>query len=423
MILPALLVQSFIADAIASSNERWGTLDLKHDVAEHLLVVSGFRWSNRYGRTVPTLWQDQHYTRGWSAIKEAGYWYRAKPELHDLARFRTLRGGGLTKDELRQGVLSGWQFPGRFTPILTYARRDDGSVDWCGWAVVEEHAFKLPLDIYDPEADLLAPLDVGWPRNVLAGVHVTVVGVGSIGSAACEALASYGIRKFALIDNDRLMAHNFARHRAIRPEHGRLKVNAVRDLLRQRDAQVEAEALPLDVVSDADQVRPLLRRTTVVLGCPDGTRPRRMTSHLAFWAGRPVVLACVLEQGAFGEVLRLMPRRTGCLLCNRDALDDAFDPEVGLDAGYDAQNPHLPMTAVTGDLTLVGQLAAKVVVATLLERAGHRDQRLRGDHAVLSLRPAPDFPQPFDFSTSGEINWISTAPARSSCPSCGTYGI
>jgi molybdopterin-synthase adenylyltransferase len=418
MILPALLLPKAVADAITSCGSQWGAIDLKQDRAEDLLIVSGWRKGLEYGGKVI---EDRHYTRYATSVPGAGWWYEVEPSLHELGRFRRLRGGGVAAEELAAGVLNGWKKPSTAgTHIVTFARRAGGlPPDWCAWTLVKDSAIQLDLDIFDAGADLLAPLDRGWRRDQLSDLHVTVVGLGSIGSVACEALASYGLRKFTLVDFDRLRAHNFARHRTLREEHGRLKVNAVADLLKRRDPTVEVEPLPLDVASNADQIRPILDETDLVTGCPDGTRARRTTSHLAYWAGKPVVLACVLEQGAFGEVLRLLPGRTGCLLCNRAALKDAFDPEPGLDAGYETGNPHLPMNAVTGDLALVGQLAAKAAVATLLERRGDRAQRLAGDHGIVSLRPVPDFPEPFDFSEAGEMRWRPTAASRQECPTCG----
>lgn len=43
-------------------------------------------------------------------------------------------------------------------------------------------------------------------------------------------------------------------------------------------------------------------------------------------------------------------------------------------------NPHRPTTAVGPDIALVGDLAAKVAVASLLDRSGKPDQRLPGEH-------------------------------------------
>jgi hypothetical protein len=91
------------------------------------------------------------------------------------------------------------------------------------------------------------------------------------------------------------------------------------------------------VVADADQIRALLTRTGLVVCAADGVAPRRVVSHLARRAGLDTVVACVLEDGGLGEILRLRPwKDCGCLVCQRQTLaaTGGLDPEPTLDAGY-----------------------------------------------------------------------------------------
>ena len=83
-------------------------------------------------------------------------------------------------------------------------------------------------------------------------------------------------------------------------------------------------------------MRPLFRRCSLVLCAADGVAPRRVVSHLARRAERMAVLACVLFDGVFGEVIRLRPwPGRGCLLCQRAHLKSTgrMDPEPALDRG------------------------------------------------------------------------------------------
>jgi hypothetical protein len=217
------------------------------------------------------------------------------------------------------------------------------------------------------------------------------------------------------------MWHNLVRHVGGSHSVGKLKVTSLRDDLAKLRPDTTVETHPLDVVTDADQVRSLLPTIDVVLCSADGVSPRRVVSHLARRASTDAVLACVLEDGAVGEVLRLRPwLDRGCLTCERDELvaNGAFDPEPSLDAGYGSGTRHRAMTAVGADLHLVGQFAAKLTVATLLEGQGFPDQRLPGDHAVLALRPRPDWPAPFDVRRAGEVRWRDAARPRAGCPTC-----
>ena len=225
-----------------------------------------------------------------------------------------------------------------------------------------------PIAVVDEQQLLLAPLLGHWPVEELAGAHVVVVGAGSIGSAANDALAACGIGQLTLVDPDRLLTHNFARHRAHPRDVGRHKVNAERDRLTDRDPALRVDALPLDVIYDADAMRPLFAEADAVLIAADGIDARRAANHIARRAATPAIFACVLENGAYGEIIRTRPSQ-GCLLCARAELreEGGMAPERSLDRGYGRGTRHLPMTAVGGDLAVVGQLGAKIAVATILE--------------------------------------------------------
>src|SRR6185369_8192573 len=113
----------------------------------------------------------------------------------------------------------------------------------------EGFAFPARFEMVD---DALQPLDFirdVWPVDELSRVLITVVGVGSIGSAAVEALAANGIGGLALVDDDRLLQHNLARHRLTDSDLGRSKVHAMGDHLAKRYSGVGVESYPLDVIT------------------------------------------------------------------------------------------------------------------------------------------------------------------------------
>ncbi|MFC7660281.1 HesA/MoeB/ThiF family protein [Pseudonocardia benzenivorans] len=236
--------------------------------------------------------------------------------------------------------------------------------------------------------------------------RLLLVGAGSIGSAVADALALYGIGHLVLVDPDRLRWHNLVRHRARPSDVGKYKVVALRDDLAVTRPATEVKPLTWNVVTDADRVRALLNDIDVVVCCADGVAPRRVVSHLARRARKPAVLSCVLEDGAVGEVMRLQPWTDhGCLNCRREALQECggIDPEPALDARYGTGSTHRPMTAVGGDLHLVGQLTASIAVSTVLARAGSSGHRLPGEHLAVGLR------------TTGELAAPSTSTVPLTC--------
>jgi hypothetical protein len=409
------------------SNGAWGRLTFKVSDAENAGYVQAVSAGPEMSLLPITIEPRRAHFLNSGESREAGFWYRVRPEAHaywvDCQRRHTT----LTPDGFAGFVISGYKSPGAESYIaITYAPDVDarfpniGLPDLVAWHVSAQGV--APVDIECQPGVLGNAQLVGrWPVGQLAAVTVMIIGVGSIGGALARALAAYGIGRLLLVDPDRLRWHNLVRHSSGPGHVGKLKVTALRDELRLLRPETEVEAHPLDVVADADQIRPLLARTDLVMCAADGVAARRVVSHLARRAGVDAILSCVLEDGGLGEVLRLRPwRDRGCLACQRQALVAAggIDREPTLDAGYDTGRRHRPMTAVGGDLHLVGQLAAKIGVATILERGGHPDQRLPGEHALLALRPQPGWAAPFDLHRAGEIRWLDASPPIPGCPTC-----
>jgi molybdopterin-synthase adenylyltransferase len=293
--------------------------------------------------------------------------------------------------------------------------------EFAAWWLDRQQASPADLELLGTPSLGWDQLRPGWPVDSVRDARITVIGVGSIGSAAVHGLATYGVGRIALADPERLLAHNLIRHQLSARHLGLMKVDALAEQIHSSWANTVIGPLALDASADADRMRPLFDVSAAVVCAADGVRPRRVVSHLARRSGTPAVLACILEEGEIGEIIRLMPWPTkGCLLCHRQHLADSgrFDPEPTLDLPYGQGTGPRPMTAVAGDLQLVGQLAAKVAVATLLEGNGYYDQVLSADHLVVGLRPRPGLPPPADVRRAAELRWSVIGSPRPGCPSC-----
>jgi molybdopterin/thiamine biosynthesis adenylyltransferase len=255
---------------------------------------------------------------------------------------------------------------------------------------------------------------------MLRGRRVTIVGVGSIGSAVADTLARAGIGTLALVDYDRLDQKNLARHILGDRDLGRRKVDALADYFNGRPGSPTIETYPIDVLTETDVLRPLAAASDLVVCAADGVAARRVCNHVSRRARTPLVLVAVIEDGAFGEVIRVRSR-TGCLFCLRLDQDERgiVNPEPNIDLGYGTGTTHRPMTAAPPDLTLMANLASKAALSTILER-GRWNQRLPGDYAVVTLQPKPDYAEPFDVDTAGHVRWLDLPARRDDCPTCSS---
>ena len=422
-----LILFPHLAAATIRQAGAWGHLTLRVSHPERLAVVCALS----EGKNPKVSVDPEPAERLLANCDPApiGLWYRVDADLHlAWVHCRARHNVGIPRTVLQDAVRVGYQTFGASYLAVTYAPGvaeafpSAGLPDLVAWQVSPDGVF--PLDILvQPAVTGIVQLEPHWPAEQLQKAHALLIGAGSIGSATAHALAGYGIGQLTLIDPDRLSWHNLVRHTSTSRYVGRPKVTALAEELTRLRPDTQTHPLPWNVVTQADRVRALLPTVDIVVCTADGVAARRTTGHLARRAGVTAVLACVLQDGAIGEVLRLRPwSRHGCLTCRRRALvhNGGMDPEPALDASYGTGTRHRPMTAVGPDLHLVAHLAAKTAVATILERAGHPDQRLPGEHALLALRRQPDCFPPFDLNRTGELRWLPALPPEPGCPTCET---
>ncbi|MFD8500960.1 ThiF family adenylyltransferase [Amycolatopsis sp. NPDC059657] len=408
------------------SGGPWGRLTFRFSEPEQFGAVVAVADGNNTLMPTP-LDPTSHFLRNGIEYK-AQIWYRVAPEVHGYWSYMRKVGKAYTLEGFKDAVAGGWRNPpaaGCYFALTVSAEAptrypDAGIPEIAAWQVTSGGVFPVDVDVQAIERGTgqLAPF---WPVEKVSTLSVLLVGLGSIGSAAAHALAGYGIGHLKLLDPDRLLRHNLVRHPGPPKHVGRLKVKVIEEQLAEVRPDTTVEAYDLDIIVEANRVRPLVDDVDLVLCAADGVAARRVTGHLARKAKKDAILACVLADGAFGEIFRLRPwPGHGCLVCRRENLQEegGMAPEPSLDAGYGTGTTHRPMTAVGGDLHLVGQLAAKATVATLLERRGQSDQKLPGEHMLIGLRPEAGWAPPFDFNHSGEIRWLPHTPPRPGCPTC-----
>lgn len=416
-----LIVTPDVVALLTGYTAAWGTLTLALTEVDDAVGVVGAS-EGLQGVTVTNRQAlRNHFLSAVDTQADAGVWYRAAPELNAMhAHLRRTR-TPLALEDFEPFLKAGLRHPGPegATATLTYA--PDGDPVITAWAVSRNGATPVPVVLLPEVAvDPLKTLGSAWPRAALSQAHVTLVGVGSIGGVVAHALAGYGVGSLAFVDDDRLDWRNLVRHRSGYRDLGRYKVNAVGAALTKRWPSLRVDPRRENVVTHADRMRTLFAGSDLVVCAADGVAPRRVVSHLCRRTGVTAVMGCVLLDGAVGEVLRLRPwPGSGCLLCNRADLvsQGALDPEPALDRDYGEGERHRPMTAVGPDLHLVGDLTAKLAVATLLEQDGWADQRIDADTALLGLRPERFVAAPFDLAP-GELRWLPAAPQRDDCPTC-----
>jgi molybdopterin/thiamine biosynthesis adenylyltransferase len=163
----------------------------------------------------------------------------------------------------------------------------------------------------------IAPLfDVGS----LSNARVLIAGCGSGGGQVALQLAMSGVRKFALFDSDILEAENVIRHVCGLHYLGQKKVDAVADVLLDRNPALEIERYPVDLMTCADLVDQV-RRSSVVVLATDNDPTRFRLNQVCVETKIPFVIGKVFTRGIGGEVFAYRPGEGGCLACLEGALE------------------------------------------------------------------------------------------------------
>jgi molybdopterin/thiamine biosynthesis adenylyltransferase len=147
-----------------------------------------------------------------------------------------------------------------------------------------------------------------------ANVRVLVAGCGSGGASVALQLVMSGIRNFTLIDNDILGPENVIRHVCGRRYIGQKKVDAVADVLLDRNPKTNVTKIDADIMSHPGLASEIAMADVVVLAT-DNEPSRYAVNDLCVRNRVPFVVGRVFTRGIGGDVFAYRPPDGACLAC------------------------------------------------------------------------------------------------------------
>jgi molybdopterin/thiamine biosynthesis adenylyltransferase len=162
-------------------------------------------------------------------------------------------------------------------------------------------------------------IDSLFDITLFANVKVLVAGCGSGGASVALQLVMSGIRNFTLIDNDILGPENVIRHVCGRRYIGQKKVDAVADVLLDRNAKTSITKIDADIMN-YDAFAPEIAKSDVVVLATDNEPSRYTINEICVRNHIPFVVGRVFTRGIGGEVFAYRPPNGACLACLEAAL-------------------------------------------------------------------------------------------------------
>ena len=129
-----------------------------------------------------------------------------------------------------------------------------------------------------------------------------------------------GVKHFTLIDNDVLETENVIRHVCGLRYLGQDKVDALSDVLKDRNPNIDVLKLNEDILTWKN-LETEVQQSDVVVLATDNEPTRYRLNELCVQSQTPFIVGRVFTRGIGGEVFAYRPNRGGCLACLEKFLD------------------------------------------------------------------------------------------------------
>lgn len=227
-------------------------------------------------------------------------------------------------------------------------------------------------------------------------VRVTVVGLGSGGAPAVDHLTMNGVRIWELYDPDTLDSVNLVKHPRMRKDLGRTKVEIQKEWILDRNPQAIVETYVEDVILSENFIDSV-RRSDLVLCCPDKKSVREFVNDQCVSQQVPFVTASVFRTGIGGEVYAYIPDRTGCYRCLQlFSLVNEFnlsDDSLGLTSEeeeriYGLGEKDFHASGLSIDIQTIALIQARMALSVILPNSCTSLPKVKGNWIIFGNRPA-----------------------------------
>lgn len=155
-------------------------------------------------------------------------------------------------------------------------------------------------DIYSRSAGLIE-------NDALMHKRVLVIGLGSFGSVIAVDLARAAVGNFALMDFDRLERHNVVRHACFLKDVGRLKTEAVEELILGKNPYAKVDKFALDMNDDLGLLASEIDKSDIVICATDNNKSRFNLSRVLVKHPKVCLFGRAVTRAEGGDVFRYRP--------------------------------------------------------------------------------------------------------------------
>lgn len=226
------------------------------------------------------------------------------------------------------------------------------------------------LRIYE---DIFSRIKETDELDKLANKKIAIVGLGALGSTIATELTRSGIRKYLLIDNDKLEIENIGRHDLTLKDIDKLKTDAVKEKILDINPTAECISISANVIDDSSVPLLSLLDCDLVISTIDDQEAKYAIDSTLIAANKKVIFAGVFYNAVAGFIL-ISEKKLSCFRCQSIQIDRMveldevpdFSRLIPPDFNYGCGLPTFPGGSIKTHM--ISLLTAQIAVNTLLNK-------------------------------------------------------
>ena len=226
---------------------------------------------------------------------------------------------------------------------------------------------EIPVNMINLQQTLYKRLGGLHVKENIEDKTVTLLGLGSVGSAAAVQLVKAGINNLILIDSGQLKIHNIIRHVCDLSDLGRNKTDAVAEKLKWINPRVQIQKISKDFVEVFNEIEDQINNTQLLIISTDTAGSRNLANMTAVSMNIPAVFISLWERARTGTITRIVPGITGCRNCVGDGRwGSEMIPGTTDYSSAENERDIYFQPGLDTDISLVTNLGVKMAISTLV---------------------------------------------------------
>ena len=219
---------------------------------------------------------------------------------------------------------------------------------------------------------------------------VVLIGAGASITLAINLLRC-GVRRFILIDPDRIEPSNIARQGHDPANIGQTKVQALARMIEQMNPEAEVTQLPIDftTLSD-DEVNETFHEVSLIIAATDSFKAQARANQAALMLRVSSLFIGLYARGDGGEIIFWHPDLDSCFRCLCANRYDAFEHAAAQGQSIDPSSDGADIFAIQLLDANAGQIAIGLLTRGSDDKFGRLIEQL-GDRQFIQLKISPDF--------------------------------